>query len=98
MSNKNNISVDTVIDELFEKFKQEMLKYIKKSNIELNATGVIKYENGALIVDLGNTTIPVDDLPNASGVILSENHKVKVFYNNPDMRDAYIGVAFAPND
>lgn len=85
--------VKQVVDAIFERVDERIGKKINNTNIELTSQGVVKAvssDGKSATVDVGFTT--TEYLPNYSGSTLTVGSVVKIYYDKPDMRDAYIGV------
>ena len=89
----NDKLVKQVVDALFERVNQLIIKKINNTNVELSSIGIItevSSDNTLAKVDVGFAI--TDDIPNCSGETLAEGCVVKIYYDKPDMQDAYIGV------
>ena len=82
-----------IVDAIFERIDERIKKKINNTNIELTSQGIVSAisdDGKNATVDVGFTT--TEYLPNYSGSALAVGSVVKIYYDKPDMRDAYIGV------
>lgn len=92
----------SVDDKLLDDLANALIKLqLKGFTSELNKANVERYRNGIVtdINDDGTATVELafctlENVPNFSGSTLNSNQKVKIFYNNKNMADCYIGAAF----
>lgn len=85
--------IKQVVDAILERIYETSRKQINNTNIELTSQGIITAlsdDGNSATVDVGFTT--TEYLPNYSGSTLAVGSVVKIYYDKPDMRDAYIGV------
>lgn len=83
------------INALYNLNKKTISTELNKTNVEFYAEGIVKSVND--INDKATVTTAFDDIenvPNLSGIKLSQGQKVKLFYNNRNMSGCYIGAAF----
>ena len=90
---KRAILLENLVDELYKRIDERFWKNLNDADIEFCKTGRVTSvdDNGNYSVDLGN--VVMDDLKNLSGDdTVTVNSKVKVFFENFNMKNAYIGL------
>lgn len=92
--------IDLLVEEVYKRIEERIQKGINDSNVELSSYAVVTAtnEDGTANVSFGKYTKDDDvdnsvtNVPNHSGETLAVGDKVKIFYENNNLKNIYVGV------
>lgn len=92
--------IDLLVEEVYKRIEERISKGINDSNVELSSYAIVTAvnNNSSINVSFGKYTKEDDvdnsikDVPNHSGETLAVGDKVKVFYENNNLKNIYVGV------
>lgn len=93
--------IDLLVEEVYKRIEERISKGINDSNVELSSYAIVtgfSKDGSKVNVSFGKYTKEDDvdnsikDVPNHSGETLAVGDKVKVFYENNNLKNIYVGV------
>lgn len=91
----NQNLVDELVDAIISLQSREYEKEVYKNNIAFSKNGfVVSYNSTKNTADVQSADMTYKNIKNLTSTALTVGQKVKIFYNNKNLSDAYIGITF----
>ena len=91
--------LNELIEIIYQRIEEKFKKQLNNSNIEFSYDGIVRCGDSESVPHGATTNVELAfgalrAVQNLSGVALSNNDKVRIFYNKNNVGKSYIGVKF----